>query len=233
MNKTLKLALPFAAILSLTTGADAHIGLAGPAFAGQRFLATFGVGHGCGDSDTYAVEITIPAGVTSVRALDATWAKAMVKKDASGAVTSVLWTKNVVDVLPEDVNYYQVSLRARMPATPFATLYFPTLQTCRDELGNITESHWIGTGNEPAPTDGAAPPEPAPAITLLPARVPGWNRYTVPVELTSLSVFDDAEIVWAGAAAYSVNPTYKALISAEGAPELTSISATTEIWVKY
>jgi uncharacterized protein YcnI len=234
MKTIWKIALPFAATMALTGSADAHVGLTGPAFAGANFLGTFTVGHGCNGDDTYSVEITIPAGVTSVRALDSTFGKAVVHKDSGGAVTSVSWTKSVADVVAEDVNYYTVSIRMRMPSTPFTTLYFPTVQTCRDELGNISETHWIGTGNEPANPDGAPPPEPAPSITLLPSRVPGWNRYTVPVELTSLSLFNDAEIVWAGSAAYSVNPNYKALITAEpGTTELTSIPASTEIWVKY
>src|SRR5436305_1896738 len=45
-------------------------------------------------------------------------------------------------------------------------------------------------------------PEPAPAVAILPVRKGGWNKFTVKSKLTDLTVFDDAEIVWAGDAAY-------------------------------
>ena len=78
------------------------------------------------------------------------------------------------------------------------------------------------------------PPLPAPAIVILPPRFPGWNKFTAPAEIADLSVFNDAEIVWVGEAAYSSNPATAALIEAEdGVTVLESIPADAEIWVKY
>lgn len=229
-----KTILPIAATLLTTGAALAHVSVTGPVYANTTSVLTFNVGHGCSGADTYAIEITLPAGVTSVRALDAAWGKATVHTAVGGAVTSVSWTKDVADVVAGDPNYYQVGIRMKPPNTPWERILFPTVQTCRDTLGNVSTVDWIGTGDEPANVDGAPPPEPAPSVVLLPARVPGWNRWTVPVELTSLSLFNDAEIVWAGTAAYSVNPNYRALIATEpGTTTLTTIPASTEIWVKY
>lgn len=233
MKTSVQALLAVSAALFTTTAASAHVGLAGPAIANTNFEAVFTVGHGCEDNDTYSVKIVLPAGVTSARGIDAGLGRAIPEKNSAGQVVSVTWTKPVADVLPSDVNLYKLGIRMRLPNTPFATLHFPTYQVCRDEVGNITKHDWIGTGAEVVP-DGQVPPEPAPAITLLPARTPGWNKYTVPVALTSLSIFNDAEIVWSGNAAYSVNPNYKALITTEpGTTELTQIAANSEIWVKY
>jgi hypothetical protein len=108
-------------------------------------------------------------------------------------------------------------------------------QICYDAQNHPVTVDWVGTsGQTTALPDGAPPPEPAPSVVLLPARVPGWNKYTVGQHLTTLTMFNDAEIVWAGNAAYSVNPNYTALIGKEPNSEpLTEIAAGTEIWVKY
>ena len=61
-------------------------------------------------------------------------------------------------------------------------------------------------GSEPAPARWTLTPanpaeagaEESPHVVVLPARKPGWNKLTVAKELTDLTVFDDAQIVWAG-----------------------------------
>ena len=74
----------------------------------------------------------------------------------------------------------------------------------------------------------------APTLTILPPRVPGWNKYTVKNKVTDLAAFADAQIVWAGDAAYSANPATMELIKGEDdVTELTEIKAGAEIWVKY
>jgi uncharacterized protein YcnI len=220
--------------LFTTSIADAHISLSGPAFANATWEASFAVGHGCDGSDTYSVKVVIPAGVTAVRAVDSLLGKAVSERDASGNTTSITWTKAVLDVLPADINFYRLPVRMKLPDTPFTTIYFPTYQVCRDSTGNIKTTDWVGTGQTTAFPDGAPPPEPAPSVTLLPARVPGWNKFTVAQKVTNLALFNDAEIVWAGTAAYSVNKSYQELIATEpDTTALTEIPAGTDIWVKY
>jgi len=77
--------------------------------------------------------------------------------------------------------------------------------------------------------------EPSPELVLVPARFPGWNRFTVGAALAELGAFfGDAEIVWKGNAAYSINPTTVDLIgSTDGVTLLESLEADDEIWVKY
>lgn len=213
--------------------ADAHISLAGPAFANATWEAPFSVGHGCDGMDTTKVKIVIPAGVTSVRAVDSALGRA-VSEVVGGAVKSVTWEKDSSEAVTPDINFYKLSIRMKLPDAPFTTVRFLAYQECRDSQGNVKTTDWVGNGDEVAAPDGAPPPEPAPSVTLLPARVPGWNKFTVPVAVTALSIFNDAEIVWSGNAAYSVNPTYKALIGTEAdTTALTTIAAGSTIWVKY
>lgn len=217
--------------LLLGSTARAHISVeGGTGTADTTKVVTFNVGHGCEGFDTYSVEIKIPPGVTSVRPMfGGAFGKPKVLKDETGAVTSVVWAKT--DVEPADTNFYALSIRMKLPNQPFTKLYLPTTQLCRDPATNKEyKTDWVAT-TESATENG---PEPAPALFILPARSPGWNKFTVPVALDNLSVFDDAQIVWAGNAAYSGNAATKELIGKEpNTTVLTSIAAGTEVWVKY
>lgn len=227
MKTMMKWALPLATMLAAPM-AWAHLSLAGPVYANTSQVLTFGVGHGCEGADTYRVEVRIPAGVTSVRALPSSFGNGIVQTNEAGDVTAVIWTKPVADVLPGDTQYYQVALRAKTPDAAFTKLIFPAIQTCRTPEGVETTTEWIGTGAQ------GETAEPAPAIVLLPARKPGWNKYTVTTELADLSAFADAQIVWSGNAAYSANAEIAKLIEDDATVDtLTSIAAGATIWVKY
>lgn len=65
--------------------------------------------------------------------------------------------------------------------------------------------------------------------------MPGWNKFTVPAQMSDLSVFfKDAQIVWKGSAAYSANPNIAAQIAGtSGVTALTSLNVGDEVWVKY
>lgn len=222
-----------AAGLTLAAGgtASAHISVdGGKGTVDATQVATFNVGHGCEGFDTYSVEIAIPGGVTSVRPLfGGALGMPSVKRDDTGAVTSVVWAK--ADVLPGDTNFYQLSIRMKLPNAPFTTIYFPATQLCRDPAtGMEYKTEWAAL----MPSETENGPEPAPAMFLMPAVKAGWNKFTVPVAISDLSVFDAAQIVWAGNAAYSSNAATAELIGKEpGTTVLSSIPANTEIWVKY
>lgn len=220
-------AIPLVSALVLSAPAAlAHVDVSGPATAGKSQVVTFTVGHGCEGADTVRVEIEIPAEVTAVRALPGSFGEAELTKDATGRVTSVAWTKDTAR--DADDHYYSFPMRIAVPDAPFTTLYFPSTQTCRDAEGDETTIAWAELpGGDPEA-------DPAPGLRILPERHAGWNKYTVDVDITDLSYFADAQIVWQGAAAYSANPTTKALIEGEeGVTTLTSIDAGDEIWVKY
>jgi uncharacterized protein YcnI len=224
----------------LSTGlAHAHISLAaaGP-YVGATVEANFNVGHGCENLyDTYSVKIRIPSGVTSVRVVEnSSFASIAIEKDSAGNVTSVTYSKAQSAVRAADDAFYKLVLRLKLPSTAFATVYFPTTQVCKSTDGNTSKTtEWVGMG-EPASDAGEAV-EPAPALTVLPARSPGWNKYTATATLAKADVeawFKDALIVWAGEAAYSANPNTLEQIKAEdGVDVLEVIKSGTEFWVKY
>jgi periplasmic copper chaperone A len=210
--------------------AEAHVSIAsGPAFANVSQEVAFGVGHGCQGADTYRVQVEIPAGVTSVRPETSDFGQVDVETDAAGTVVAVTWTKSESSVLDADTQYYKLLLRLKAPAQPFTTIYLPARQTCRAGDGSETVVDWVGIDE----TDTTV--EPAPMLYLLPARFPGWNKYTLDTDVTDLKgFFGDAQIVWAGNKAYSVNPSTAELIAGtDGVSALTSLAAGEQIWVKY
>jgi uncharacterized protein YcnI len=226
-------ALVASGALLLASPALAHVSMSSPAFAKTSQVLTFGVGHGCEGADTKSIEVQIPKEVTSLRVVPSPlFSEGELKTDAAGVVTSVVWSKP--NVRAKDDAYYQLQIRISVPDAPFTTLYFPTKQTCRSADGKETVVDWaaLPTGEEPA--QGEEGPPPAPALVILPARAPGWNKYTVKAKLTDLTIFNDAQIVWAGDAAYSSNPATAELIASEdGVEKLSEIAAGAEIWVKY
>lgn len=231
MKKTVAALLAGTGFFLAPALASAHVAVAsGPGFANTTQEITFGVGHGCAGADTYSVKIDIPAGVTSVRTLTSDFGRATVEKDAAGNVTAVTWQKPDQNLLPGDTGYYKLTLRLKVPNAPFTTLYFPTHQTCKAGDGTITTVDWAAATE--TPPEGT---EPAPALRIVPARKPGWNRFTVPKALTELSAFfGDAEIVWKGTAAYSSNTaTTELATTTSGVTALTELQANDEIWVKY
>lgn len=221
------LVLPVGLLVAAT--ASAHVSItSGAASANTSQEVSFGVGHGCerpggGTADTIKLTIDIPAGVTSVRPVPNAFGKVTVAGGANG--TSVTWEKAPGDVLPADTSYYKLTIRLKAPNAPFTKVYFPVHQWC-DGVAAPTE--WVGT---PGSDAGASP---AAELVVVPARQPGWNKYTIPADLKDLSFFKDALIVWKGSAAYSANPITLAQIKAEpGVVELTELKANDEVWVRY
>lgn len=99
--------------------------------------------------------------------------------------------------------------------------------------GKTATTDWAALPGDPKPADGTEAP-PAPALVIMPVRMAGWNKYTVKTDIADMAIFNDAQIVWDGDAAYSSNPVTKELIEGEkGVSVLESITAGDEIWVKY
>ena len=203
--------------------AAAHISVAsGPGFANTTQEITFGVGHGCAGADTYRVRVEIPAGVTSVRPLRSDFGKVSVEKDAAGTITAVSWQKADADALDADLAYYKLVVRLKVPDQPFTTLFFPAQQTCRAADGTMSTVDWKMLPTDPV-VDGGTD-EPAPALVVLPARKPGWNKFVVAQAVPDVAaLFGDAQIVWKGSAAYSANPATAELIAAT--PGVTALTA--------
>jgi periplasmic copper chaperone A len=237
MRQTAKALLVGSVVAVAPALAHAHVSIiSGPGFLNVTQEVTFGVGHGCSGADTYRVQVEIPAGIGSIRPLTSGFGKTSLETDSAGNVTSVTWQKADADALPGDTEYYKLTVRMRIGISgPFETVYFPVHQTCRDKNGALLVTHWVGKPGDPPPPGDAGEDEPAATLQVLPARVAGWNKFTVPVAVSDLSVFfKDALIVWKGNAAYSANPSTLELIkTTEGVTALASLQANDEIWVKY
>jgi hypothetical protein len=221
------------AVLIPAFAAVAHIsGPATPLPANSTQEVTLSVGHGCEGADTSYVRTTLPAGVTSVRAMTSDFGRATVETDGTGAPIAVNWVRDDANLLPVDTNFYKLVIRARLPNAPFTTVFFPTEQRCKLSDGGVAISLWTDTSG--MPTDAGAP-EAAPQVVLVPAHKNGWNKVTVPVAVTNLALyFSDAQIVWKDNAAFSANASVASLISTTpGVTALTSLAANDEIWVKY
>lgn len=227
-------ALSFGALVS---SADAHVSLAsGPAVANKSQILTFGVGHGCEDAamkhlDTSKIRITIPAGVTSVRALFSDFGRPTLIKSGE-TVTHVEWSKPDGDVLAGDDAYYEIKLRAKVPDAPFTKLKFSVEQTCKDPgTGATVVVNWDAD-------EGSTTGSPAPFLTVTPAHGTGWNKIKVTraVSQDDLPIyFGDAQIVWRGTAAYSSNAATAAMItSTQGVTALSGgLAVNDELWVRY
>ncbi len=221
------------AILGLASGgAHAHVGVQGVGFAGTNQEITFTIGHGCGDMDTFALKVEIPESVTGLRTISSTLGPAVVEFNEALLVSAVSWQKAESEILPGDQAYYKVTVRLRVPNAPFTQVAFPANQTCKSPTGETETALWTALTGDDGHDDG---PGAAPMLTILPARVAGWNKYTVPVAVPDLSVFfADARIVWKGTSAYSNNPlTAEQITNTMGVTTLTSLAAGDEIWVQY
>ena len=226
-------ALLATATLAFAPTAFAHVGISGPGYANQNQVLTFNVGHGCEGADTYAIEVSIPKDVTSVRAMPSAFGDSEVIADDAGVVSAVKWTK-AGKVHAKDDQYYALQIRIKVPDAPFTTLLFPTKQTCRKADGTESVVDWKATPEEVAAAKEGEEPEPAPSLAILPVRFTGWNKFTAKTKIENLAIFDDAQIVWVKDAAYSKNPvTAEQIKSEDGVTVLSVIEANAEIWVKY
>lgn len=217
--------------------ARAHVSLAsGPTTANVSRVVVFGVGHGCEVEgtvlDTTSVRVEIPAGVTSVRPVLSGFDQVGLETDDTGAVVAVTWSKDQAQ--SEDIAYYQLELRLKAPDKPFSVLQFPAYQTCNSPDGDA-ETVALWTALEEGEGEHEGEPGPAPSLVVLPARLPGWNKYTVDEDIEDLETFfADAQIVWQGKAAYSINSATVELISdTDGVSSLEKIESGEEFWVKY
>lgn len=230
MKKHVTKALAAATAIMAAATASAHVSVSsGPAVADANQEVNFQVGHGCEPTgggpmaDTIKLVIDIPAGVTSVRPMPNPFGKVTV---TGNPVTQVTYEKAPSDYLAADTGFYKFTIRLKPPKAPFTKIYFKVHQYCN---GIADPTEWVGT------PDVDAGAQPAAELVVLPSRQPGWNKYTVPVDVKDMpGFFKDALIVWKGAAAYSFNPNTVAQIAAEpGASALTELKANDEIWVKY
>lgn len=222
-------------MLGVMSAAQAHVEFANnTATGGRSFVATANISHGCtigiDHYDTYKVVVELPTVITlsdgttqpinlTARPVHSTIGPASVDVNNSNLL---IWEKAMSDAEAHDSHFYQVEFRftVPVPVNPLGlgTLGFKTTQYCTDGVSEVGTLVWEG-------------PE-IPTIKVVPARTPGWNKYTAQTDIDADSIaafFPDAQIVWSNGQAYSSNPVIAGLIN----NPLTIIPTGTEYWVKY
>lgn len=150
-------------------GAQAHIVLdVREAPAGSYYKGVFRVGHGCGDSATVSITVSIPPGILNVRPQPKPGWQVTIEKEplahaahhhgheVTERVARVTWTGGP---LP-DAHFDEFALQMKLPdAAPDGVLHFPVLQKC--EQG---ERNWADV--PPDGRSGRDVKSPAPALRL-------------------------------------------------------------------
>lgn len=159
-----------ALMLTAATGASAHVGVTPDKTAANSYaLLTFGIPHGCEESGTTKVAITLPAELNDAQpTVNPNWTVEKVteqlaepKKLADGTsitkrTSQIVYTAKAP--LPHDLRDALV-LSVKLPDAAGTTLHFPTLQSC--EAGQTDWSEIPKDGQDPHSLKA-----PAPSITI-------------------------------------------------------------------
>ncbi len=168
-----------ALMLAGISAASAHVGVTpDQTAANSPALLTFAIPHGCGDSSTTRVAITLPPELNDAQpSVNPNWTAAKVteqlaepKKLADGA-TITKRTSQIVYTAKEPLSHElrdALVLSVKLPDTAGKTLYFPTLQTC--EAGQVDWSQLPAEGQ-----DAHALKTPAPSLTVSAAPAAGGH----------------------------------------------------------
>ena len=159
-----------ALLLTSAGGASAHVGVTPDKTAANSYaLLTFGIPHGCEESGTTKVAITLPAELNDAQpTVNPNWTVEKVteqlaepRKLADGTsitkrTSQIVYTAKAP--LAHDLRDALV-LSMKLPDAAGTTLYFPTLQTC--EIGQTDWSEIAKDGQDPHSLKA-----PAPSITI-------------------------------------------------------------------
>ncbi len=152
----------------LSGAASAHIVLAeDEAASGSYYAGAFRVGHGCDGKATTSVKIALPEGVLTARPRPKTgWTidiekaplAAPVKGEGGREITervaAITWTGSL------DPDYFDVfEIMMKLPQSE-GPIYFPTVQSCGDEVLSWTDIPAAGQAWHDVP-------HPAPILTLI------------------------------------------------------------------
>jgi uncharacterized protein YcnI len=197
-----------ALMLAGISGASAHVGVTPDKTSANSYaLLTFGVPHGCEESGTTKITITLPAELDDAQpTVNPNWTVQKVieqlpepKKTADGAsitkrTSQIIYTaKAPLDPELRDA----LVLSVKLPDAAGKTLYFPTLQNC--EQGQTDWSEIAPEGQ-----DAHALKAPAPAVTVTAAAqaAAGHNDHAAVAGDAAAAGDDGAQArSWAGLAA--------------------------------
>lgn len=155
-----------ALLLAGAGGAAAHVGVTpDKTDANSYALLTFGIPHGCEESGTTKVAITLPAELNDAQpTVNPNWTVEKVTEQLPGPkqladgssitkrTSQIVYTAK--QPLPHELRDALV-LSVKLPDAAGTTLYFPTLQTC--ETGQTDWSQVAKDGEDPHSLEAPAP----------------------------------------------------------------------------
>jgi uncharacterized protein YcnI len=194
-----------ALLLTAAAGASAHVGVTPDKTSANSYaLLTFGIPHGCEESDTTKVTITLPAELNDAQpTVNPNWTVEKVteqltepRKLADGTsitkrTSQIVYTAKTP--LAHDLRD-AVVLSLKLPDAAGTTLYFPTLQTC--QTGQTDWSEIAKDGQDPHSLKA-----PAPSITITEAA--GADGHSATAEASGHSTGQASAVADNGAGARS------------------------------
>jgi uncharacterized protein YcnI len=154
--------------LAVPAMAGAHVGVSPDELAaGDHGVLTFSFSHGCENSPTTALRITMPEGLASVApTMDSDW-NIQVERGDDGLVSAVTYT--AVTPVPTDLRG-AVSMGVGLDESTPATLAFPVVQECVE--GSTEWTQLAENGEDPHSLDA-----PAPVVTVAAAAADGHGAH--------------------------------------------------------
>lgn len=139
--------------LAVPAMASAHVGVSPDELvAGDHGVLTFSFSHGCENSPTTALRITMPEGLASVApTMDGDW-NIEVERGDDGLVSAVTYT--AVTPVPNDLRG-AVSMSVGLDESTPDTLAFPVVQECVE--GSTEWTQLAENGEDPHSLDAPAP----------------------------------------------------------------------------
>lgn len=139
--------------LAIPTMASAHVGVSPDELvAGDHGVLTFSFAHGCENSPTTSLRISMPEGLASVApTMDSDWTIDVERGD-DGLVSAVTYT--AVTPVPNELRG-AVSMSVGLDETTPESLAFPVAQTCVE--GSTEWTQLAEDGEDPHSLDAPAP----------------------------------------------------------------------------
>ncbi|MDF2507607.1 MAG: hypothetical protein K0Q52_1466 [Microbacterium sp.] len=178
--------------LAVPTMAGAHVGVSPDELApGDHGVLTFSFSHGCDNSPTTALRITMPDGLASVApTMDGDWSIEVERGD-DGLVSAVTYT--ALTPVPNDLRG-AVSMSVGLDESTPDTLAFPVVQECVEGATEWTQL--AANGEDPHSLDA---PAPVVSVTSAPAGDHGEHGATGAAEEDAASSAADPFAVVLGA----------------------------------
>ncbi|WP_337003561.1 MULTISPECIES: YcnI family copper-binding membrane protein [unclassified Microbacterium] len=154
--------------LAVPTLASAHVGVSPDELvAGDHGVLTFSFSHGCDNSPTTALRITMPEGLTSVApTMDGDWS-IQVERGDDGLVSAITYT--ALTPVPTDLRG-AVSMSVGLDENTPDTLAFPVVQECVEGATEWTQL--AENGEDPHSLDA-----PAPVVSVIAAPAGGHDEH--------------------------------------------------------